>query len=1097
MSDQTLQAYRPPAPYSEGWQNRIPLSMRTLRQWVLWRAELDRGRQKTTKRPYTFLDLSKWASTTNPRTWATFDDVARVFELGRSYGDTVTQTFQGVGLVFAPGDPHAGADFDHCLDENGRMLDWARPHFDALMPSYSEVSPSGRGVKVFVRGDLPDSGIKVGGFGPDGTGVIELYDRARFFTTTGSLFALSCVEVEDRDEAVNVLYAKLIEGRPKRDVQTPRPAPVPLTLSDREILERARKSKTGAEFSALYDRGDASRYQGDHSRADLALCSMLTFYFGGNADAMDRAFRGSALMRDKWNERRGIQTYGERTIDAALDGWNGKAYTPTRRPKIKMQLTPKSSPSPEANGQHHPEAQEQHQPQPAPAGPPPLTLDELRTRAAALVEANVPATVFRDEEFLNALAPLETTNFAEYSAILADLKRIKKLSVRDLLKTLNKIRTRLRIESGEAPTIEEKYVMTDGKTYREDATENGPIYVLLANFESRITEEITEDDGSETSIRFKVAGKLHTGRPLTAEVPATALRKMDWVAEQFGSEAIIEAQRGTADHLRAAIQRESSSVVRRTVYCHTGWRQDESGKWMYVHGGGAIKAAGLDASVSVNLEGPLRNYELPAPPEGDELRRVIRAFLDLLRLGQEERPGSRGVAAVAMCVPPRAALGAADFSIQCHGPSGTFKTSTAALMQQAFGKRMNARNGMPANWGSTANAIEIAMHRAACAVLVVDDFVPGGTDRDIAEQHRTAERVFRSQGNRSGRQRLNPDGSPKPDKEPRGLVVSTGEDRVRRKSADARTIPLHFAKGDPERKILGTIDSAVLTQCQSSADAGDFAGVMAAFLQWLAPRYQNAQNWILGRVAENRLALTRPGDHGRTPDILAELLAGFQLLLWFAIDKGAVTRDGANELGATVTAGLLEAAAEAKADQPADRDPGELFIELISAALTSKRAYLTDKQKDDAPEGMEATAGWTQEYKYQGGDIGQMLMWVHGPNAEHIGWTDGELVYLNPSLSYGAARKMYAASGEAFPVSAQTLRKSLADGRKLAMTDARNHAEGKNRLTARVSIQGRQREVLVIRAAEFWPPEADSPPGPATATVATGGAEPEMEEALA
>jgi len=41
----------------------------------------------------------------------------------------------------------------------------------------------------------------------------------------------------------------------------------------------------------------------DHSRADLALCGMLAFWCGGDPERIDRLFRRSDLMREKWDRR--------------------------------------------------------------------------------------------------------------------------------------------------------------------------------------------------------------------------------------------------------------------------------------------------------------------------------------------------------------------------------------------------------------------------------------------------------------------------------------------------------------------------------------------------------------------------------------------------------------------------------------------------------------------------------------------------------------------------------------------------------------------------------------------------------------------------
>jgi primase-polymerase (primpol)-like protein len=73
----------------------------------------------------------------------------------------------------------------------------------------------------------------------------------------------------------------------------------------------------GDRFTRLW-AGNLSDYGDDHSRADAALCCMLPFWSGGDSDRIDRLFRRSGLMRDKWDRRAGKTTYGALTIRGAV-----------------------------------------------------------------------------------------------------------------------------------------------------------------------------------------------------------------------------------------------------------------------------------------------------------------------------------------------------------------------------------------------------------------------------------------------------------------------------------------------------------------------------------------------------------------------------------------------------------------------------------------------------------------------------------------------------------------------------------------------------------------------------------------------------------
>jgi hypothetical protein len=165
--------------------------------------------------------------------------------------------------------------------------------------------------------------------------------------------------------------------------------------------------------------------------------------------------------------------------------------------------------------------------------------------------------------------------------------------------------------------------------------------------------------------------------------------------------------------------------------------------------------------------------------------------------------------------------------------------------------------------------------------------------------------------------------------------------------------------------------------------------------------------------------------------------------------------------------GLLQAAAEAADDYLSEGDPGRRYLGLLVSALNSTRAYLADSQTGDVPDGMEAACGWHLEQKYQGSDSGIVPVWVPGPNTPRIGWTGGDLVYLDPDSAYTAASRILQAQGDSLP-SKNEIHMDLFHSGKLARTDARNKKEGRGRYTARVSLEKKQQSVLVIRAVDFW-----------------------------
>ncbi|WP_145279555.1 hypothetical protein [Tautonia plasticadhaerens] len=126
---------------------------------------------------------------TDPASWHTFDEALAA---ARKRSDLA-----GVGFAFAESDPFAGIDLDDCRDATtGGLEPWAQSIVDEIN-SYTEVSPSGTGVKLFVRGGLP--GVK-----GKRKGNIEVYCRDRYFTVTGHHLPDTPTTIEARQEALVV-----------------------------------------------------------------------------------------------------------------------------------------------------------------------------------------------------------------------------------------------------------------------------------------------------------------------------------------------------------------------------------------------------------------------------------------------------------------------------------------------------------------------------------------------------------------------------------------------------------------------------------------------------------------------------------------------------------------------------------------------------------------------------------------------------------------------------------------------------------------------------------------------------------------------------
>jgi len=594
--------------------------------------------------------------------------------------------------------------------------------------------------------------------------------------------------------------------------------------------------------------------------------------------------------------------------------------------------------------------------------------------------------------------------------------------------------------------------------------------VRLTNFTARIVADIRRDDGVEHSRVFRIEASLAHRRQVV-EVPARQFESLGWILDLLGAAALVYPGRTLRDHVRAAIQVLSHNVARETVFAHHGWRRIEE-CWVYLHGDGAIGAGGTVTDVQVALPEMVGGFRLPDPPPARQLQAVAAASLALLDAAPDD------VSVPVYAAVWRAVLGPADFGVHLAGSTGTGKTELAALAQQHFGAGLDARH-LPGGWSSTSNALEALAFVLKDALFVVDDFAPTGAATDVGRIHREAERLFRAQGNRAGRLRLNQDASLQAARPPRGLILSTGEEIPRGHSVRARLLIVELAPGQ--------LDWTRVTPAQTAAARGEFAALLAGFVQWLAGCYKALTQWLQEERPRRRAAWRDSAVHKRTVANVVELQLAMDVFGRFLTERQLVSPSEAEHLQQRVGQ-ALERVAVRQAVQQAAADPVQRFLELLQAALGAGEAHIVDREGrgDVAPprhqgakkrvvlgEEKDARGIRAEGHRPNGQSLSERGFAYsaqgnepipedptcpadHAPAAGPcVGWRDGADLYLEPHAAYRAAQAMAGDRGEALGVSVRTLSKRLHERGLLQSTD-----DARQTLTVRRTLAGRPRNVL-------------------------------------
>lgn len=276
----------------------VPDELRVLKQWVMWKFDWNVKSGSWAKVPYQ-TNGQKAASDT-PDTWSNFDTVMVTFEQSRS-------SFDGIGFMFHPSTGYVGVDVDECVTEGDGdlLLSTFAQRVVTRLNTYTEISPSGTGIHCIGKAQL-DVGFNRTYQGNK----VEGYSKGRYFTFTGRSWTEKPTPIRDIQADVDALH-KLVTATDPKVADT---KPQVLSLSVQQRLDAALKKPV---IESLF-YGNTITHGGDDSAADMALCSHLAFYTDGTEACLDAMFRQSKLMRPKWDEMRGSDTYGNITIGKVM-----------------------------------------------------------------------------------------------------------------------------------------------------------------------------------------------------------------------------------------------------------------------------------------------------------------------------------------------------------------------------------------------------------------------------------------------------------------------------------------------------------------------------------------------------------------------------------------------------------------------------------------------------------------------------------------------------------------------------------------------------------------------------------------------------------
>ncbi len=290
----------------------FPQELKNLKRWVCYRLVPDKESGKPRKTPINPIS-GKNAKSNDPSTWT---DYKTAFEAVDKYG------FTGIGFMFVKEDGFVGIDIDHCYyPETNTFNETARAILDR-QPTYAEFSPSGKGVHLWFKGKKPE------GVSKNTENGVEMYDSVRYFTVTEKTLPDATEDIVTAAPDTLDWIHKNYVAKKQKSMKKSKKSSTPQKLTDEEILNKANTSGNAEAFADLWNGKWEGKYP-SHSEADMALCMKLAFWSGKDREQMDRLFRQSGLIREKWDEKHHADgsTYGEETLIKAIESTE-EIYSP-------------------------------------------------------------------------------------------------------------------------------------------------------------------------------------------------------------------------------------------------------------------------------------------------------------------------------------------------------------------------------------------------------------------------------------------------------------------------------------------------------------------------------------------------------------------------------------------------------------------------------------------------------------------------------------------------------------------------------------------------------------------------------------------------
>lgn len=527
----------------------------------------------------------------------------------------------------------------------------------------------------------------------------------------------------------------------------------------------------------------------------------------------------------------------------------------------------------------------------------------------------------------------------------------------------------------------------DGTLYYKEGKEdkNGNVYeetTAIANHTPLLKEQRIIDNGVETTeeLVFSALRDFHHGTD-------TAITLKDVLSQtpniKFGAACRIFLGRGAKSRYSEAMQIQCENAPVSMLYQHTGYTVIE-GERIFLNGGHSVTKDGLTDRYNVALSGQLEPYSFTE--EKDESR-----YETLLRLLPSVAPKALIYAGLGLCflTPLNALLRDCGiepcFILYFTGKTGARKTTLAKLFLNFYGRFDNG-TAPTASFRDTINAVEKKFALTDSTLVLLDDRIPSTTPKIRAQMEAMEQAVARQIGDRSGRSRMNADGTLKATYRPKCNLIVTAEESFSNvgESAIARSISVELTPED--------VNLQALTEVQQKAE--HLNQCMSDYIRYVITEWKNISGNIKPLFMEYRNK-AQNGGHGRLAECVAHLQIGITFMCEWLLSESVIDTKQAESIKAAAWGEFVELA-DRQNKRIIEEKPVKLFLDAVREMKDRGTIRITDI---DAP----------SEYN----------------SSSIIGYRDKDFYYFYPDSIYSEVKRFYSLQDKNYPLGKAALFQQL------------------------------------------------------------------------